>query len=319
VRFVLTALLWLLTTVLLAAAVPAVWAQQNLVGEQGYAEFAESAATDTRLQDAMADELAMQIVALADDRGYGLNETLVHQVTSAYTDNAGFPGQFAQANRIAHRWMFSGDIPQANADDQWLIDIAPMLSDPSLAATLGSLDLDVPDSLMVPVTVPSPELRPGRLQAVATWGPWVSIGLAVLTAVFALLTLASSRRRGKGLAALGVSALLVGAAGWAGLEVANSYVDDALNRTEGNFRRIADEMIRHAEDSLHHWLNLTLAAGAALVVVGVAVSLLGGLRRPRTDLAPASRRHRGTDGVLDSARNASPVNAYPPNFRHRNS
>ncbi|WP_197373433.1 hypothetical protein [Mycolicibacterium baixiangningiae] len=278
-RFVLTALLWLLTTVMLAVAVPAVWAQQNVVSEQGYAELAASAATDTRLQDAMADELTTQITALVADRGYGLNEMLVHQVAAAYTGNAGFPGQFGQANRIAHRWMFTDDIPHADTDDQWLIDIAPMLSDPSLAATLGNLDLDVPDTLMVPVTVPSPELRPGRLQAIATWGPWVSIGAAVLTGVLALLTLASSRRRGKGLAALGVSALLVGAAGWAGLEVANRYIDDALNRTEGNFRRIADEMVIHAEDSLHHWLNLTLIGGVALVAIGVVASMLGGLRR----------------------------------------
>jgi hypothetical protein len=278
VRSVLTALLWLLTTVLLAVAVPAMWAQQNLVSEQGYAQLTASAATDSRLRDAMADELTTQIVALAADRGYGLNETLVHEVAAAYTGNSGFPGQFAQANRIAHRWMFSDDIPQANADDQWLVDIAPMLSDPSLAATLGSLDLDVPDTLMVPVTVPSPELRPGRLQAVATWGPWVSIGVALLTAVFALLTLAASRRRGKGLAALGVSALLVGAGGWAGLEVANGPIDRALERAEGNSRRIADQMVIHAEDSLHHWLNLTLAAGAVLVVTGVVVSMLGGLR-----------------------------------------
>lgn len=278
-RFVLAALLWLLTTVLLAAAVLAVWAQQNLISEQGYAELAESAAADTRLRDAMADELATQITGLAADRGYSLNQTLVHQVTSSYTGNSGFPGQFGQANRIAHRWLFADDFPQPDADDQWLIDIAPMLSDPSLAATLGNLDLDVPDRLMVPVTVPSPELRPGRLQALATWGPWVSIGLAVLAVVFALLTLASSRRRGKAITALGVSALLVAAAGWAALEVADGRIDAVLDPVEGNFRRIADEMVLHAEDSLHHWLNLTLAAGAALVVVGVVVSMLGGLRR----------------------------------------
>lgn len=279
-RFVLTALLWLLTTVSLAAAVPAAWAQQHLVSEQGYAELAASAATDTRLQDAMADELTQQITTLAADRGYNLNPTLVQQVAGAYTGNAGFPGQFAQANRIAHRWMFTDDTPHAENGDQWLIDIAPMLSDPSLRATFGGLDLDVPDTLLVPVTAPSPELRPGRLQAVATRGPWVSTGLAVLTGALALLTLAASRRRGKGLAALGVSALLVGAAGWAGLEVANRHIDDALNRVEGNFRRIADEMVLHAEDSLHHWLNLTLIAGLGLVVVGAVVSMLGGLRRP---------------------------------------
>jgi hypothetical protein len=42
---------------------------------------------------------------------------------------------------------------------------------------------------------------------------------------------------------------------------------------------VADVVVSHAEDSLHTWLNLTLAAGAVLVVFGVVVSLLGGLRR----------------------------------------
>ena len=59
-------------------------------------------------------------------------------------------------------------------------------------------------------------MRPGQLRQLATWGPWVSVGATILTGVFALLTLAAAGSRGKALAALGVSALLVGAAGWAG-------------------------------------------------------------------------------------------------------
>ncbi|TFV59235.1 hypothetical protein E4P42_09850 [Mycobacterium sp. PS03-16] len=277
-RFVLTALLWLLTTVLLAVAVPAVWAQQKLVSEDGYAGLAADAARDPGLQQSMADELTGQITTLAADRGYDLNPALVGQVTAAYTGNAGFPGQFAAANRIAHRWMFSDDIQPSGQGDQWLIDIAPMLADESLRATFGNLDLDVPETLLVPVTAPSPELQPGRLRTVATWGPWLSAGAAVLTAAFALLTFAGARQRGKGLAALGVSALLVGAAGWAGLEVADRHIDRALTHAEGNFRQIAEVMVGTAEDSLHHWLNLTLIAGAGLVAVGVVASLLGGLR-----------------------------------------
>lgn len=277
-RFVLTALLWLVTTLLLVVAVPAVWAQLHVVSEQGYANLAASAAEDPLLQQAMADELTTQFTDFAAGRGYDLNPDLVHEVAAGYTGNSGFPGQFAQANRIAHRWMFT-DVPQGGSGDQWLIDIAPMLSDPSFKATLGDLDLAVPETLTVPVTAPSPELRPGRLRAVATWGPWLSAGAAVLAATFALLTLAAARHRGKGLAALGVSALLVGAAGWAGLEVADRYIDAALDRAEGNIRVIADLMVGHAEQSLHHWLNLTLVAGVALVAVGAVVSMVGGLRR----------------------------------------
>ena len=279
-RFVATVFLWLVTTVALAAALPAMWAQRNVVDANGYAAFAQSAAKDPKLQQAMASELTTQIVSLASNEGYHLNSDLVRGVTTAYTQNAGFPGQFAQANRIVHTWMFTDEIRrQEGSDDRWLIDVAPMLSDSSLKATLGNLNLDVPPTLMVPITVPDTSMQPGQLRQLSTWGPWVSIGATVLTGVLALLTLAASRSRGKALAALGVSALLVGAAGWAGLEVARRFVNHALDRTTGDIRQIAEAMVNHAQDSMHQWLNLTLAAGGVLVVFGVLVSMLGGLRR----------------------------------------
>jgi hypothetical protein len=282
VRFLAALLFWLITTALLAVAVPATWAQQTIVSEDGYAALAAKAAEDPQLQEAMAAELSTQITALAADSGYALNNTeLVRGVTSAYTANSGFPGQFAQANRIAHRWMFTDSVQhdQSNSD-RWLVDIAPMLKDESLRQTLGNLNLDVPETLTVPITVPeSSSLRPGQLTTLSTWGPWLSIGACVLTGVFALLTLATARSRGKALTALGVSALLVGAAGWAGLEVFRRRIDDALNSTTGDIRTVAGVMVDTAESSLHHWLNLTLAAGGVLAVFGILVSVLGGLRR----------------------------------------
>jgi hypothetical protein len=278
---VATGFLWLLTTIALAAAIPAMWAQKNVVDANGYASFARSAAKDPQLQQAMASELTTQIVSLANNDGFDLNSDLVRGVTTAYTQNAGFPGQFAQANRIVHTWMFTDEIRrQEGTDDRWLIDIAPMLSDPSMRATLGNLNLDVPATMTVPITVSDTSgMRPGQLRQLSTRGPWVSIGTTVLAGVFALLTLAAARARGKALAALGVSALLVGAAGWAGLEVARGFVNRALDSTAGDIRKVADAMVNHAEGSLHQWLNLTLAAGGVLVVFGVLVSMLGGLRR----------------------------------------
>jgi hypothetical protein len=282
VRFFAALLFWLMTTVLLAVAVPASWAQQNVVSEDGYAALAAKAARNPELQEAMAAELSTQITALAADSGYSLNNTaLVGGVTAAYTANSGFPGQFAQANRIAHRWMFTDTVTHDQSDgDRWLVDIAPMLKDDSLRQTLGNLNLDVPETLTVPITVPdSSSLRPGQLQTLSTWGPWASIGACVLTGVAALLTLAAARSRGKAFAALGVSALFVGAAGWAGLEVGRRHIDGALDSTTGDIRTVADVMVDTAEASLHHWLNLTLAAGALLAVFGILVSVLGGLRR----------------------------------------
>lgn len=280
-RFVATMFLWLVTTVLLAVAVPTMWAQRNVVSEDGYAALAAAAAQDPKLQRAMASELTAQIRSFAANNGYGtLNTELVGNVVTAYTGNDGFPGQFAQANRIAHRWMFTDTVRTDGSGDRWLVDIAPMLNDPSIKETLGDLDLDVPQTLTVPITVPdSSELRPGQLRLLSTWGPWVSVGSTVLAGISALLMLAAARSRGKALVSLGISALLVGAGGLAALETSQRFVDDALNQTAGDIRQIADVMVGQAELSAHHWLNLTLAAGGVLVVFGVAVAMLGGLRR----------------------------------------
>ena len=62
----------------------------------------------------------------------------------------------------------------------------------------------------------------------------MSIGSAVATGVFALLTIAVAKKRGKALAALGVSALLVGAAGWAAIEVLRARINQALDASHSS-------------------------------------------------------------------------------------
>jgi hypothetical protein len=280
VRFVATLLLWLVTTVALALAVPAVWAQKNVVSADGYAALAQSAAQDPQLQDAMAGELSSELANLASGSGYDAGTDELRSAASAYTASPVFPGQFASANQVVHRWIFAEAIRSSGTSGRWELDLSPMLADPSLKQTLQQFGIQAPSTLAVPLTEDAPAwLRPGQLRLLATWGPWVSVGVTVLAGVGALLTLATARRRGKALASLGVSALLVGAGGWAGLEVAHRHISDALNHTTGNIHEIADVMVSHAEANLHQWLNLTLAGGGVLVALGVAVSALGSLRR----------------------------------------
>ena len=276
-RSAATVLMWLITTLLVAAAVPAVWAQQHLVDRDGYSALAERAAADPELQAAMAGELTAQVGRLAS----GVDSSVVSRIAAAYTSGSAFPAQFAQANGFAHRWLFTTAIPSTlDPQGRWVIDLAPMLSDVAFVQTLNDYNVAVPDSLPIPLTDEAPAfLRPGALRAVGLWGPWISIGLAVLTGAAALLTLFAARSRGRALAALGVSGLLVGGAGWAAIEFAQRYLRDALNTTSGTTRRVADVMVATAQDSMHQWLNVTLVVGGGLVIVGVIVSLLGGLAR----------------------------------------
>ena len=277
-RFLATLLLWLLTTAALAVALPAAWAQVNVVDREGYSALAASAARDSALQSAVAAELTTQLVRLGSKSGSGPNETLFGLAARAYTASPAFPGQFALANQVAHRWLFTDTVGQSDESGRWTIDLAPMLVDSSFQKTLTDFGIKAPSTLSIPLTEDvSNSLRPGQLHRVAQWGPWVSIGAAVITGMLALVTLIVTRSRGKVLGALGISALLVGAAGWAGIEVGRPYLNTALNDTSGNVRRIADAMVDHATGSMHLWLNLTLGVGGVLVFIGFVVSTLGGL------------------------------------------
>lgn len=282
-RLLAAFLLWVLTTVTLAVAVPATWAQHNLVDRDGYSALATSAAKDPAVQQAMAAALTSQLMTLSANAGYSsadVNETLLNGAARAYTSGDAFPGQFALANQVAHRWLFTDSVGVSDASGRWEIDLSPMLADSSFQQTLADYGIKAPETLQIPLTENiSQSLRPGKFREVAKWGPWVSVGSAVLAGVFALLTLAVAKRRGKALGALGVSGLVVGAAGWAGIEVGRRYVDDGLAATSDDVRNVAGAMVDHAIGSLHLWLNLTIAAGAALVLFGVLVSMLGGLRR----------------------------------------
>lgn len=274
-RLVATVLMWLITTALLAVAVPAVWAQQNLVDGAGYAALAQKAAVDPELQSAMATELTTRVGLL----GSGVDSTIVSRIAAAYTASTVFPGQFAIANGFAHRWLFT-DTVASSVDPQgrWVIDLAPMLSDTAFSQTLRDYNITVGSAVPMPLTDSAPAaLRPGALREVGVWAPWVSMGVAVLAAASALLTIYLARNRGRILAALGISALIVGAVGWAAIEFAQRRVRDALNQTSGNLRVVADVMVATVEDSMHQWLNVTLIVGGGLVIVGVIVGLLSSL------------------------------------------
>jgi hypothetical protein len=278
VRSAVTLVLWLFTTAALTVAVPTAWAQTHVVDVNGYLAMARKAANKPALQAAVASELTTRAMVLLSQHGYHVDSSLVHEVAAGYTAGPDFPPQFADANQLVHSWMFTGAATQSEGS-QWVIDLAAMLKDTAFAPILAKYNVQVPATVRVPVTVSTPKiLQPGVLRPLATWGPWVSLGTAALTGLGAVLILVAAGSRGRALAGLGISALLAGADGWAAIEIVRRRINDALNDTNGEIRRIADVMVGEAKSSLHQWLDVTLAAGAALVVLGVLVAVLGSLR-----------------------------------------
>ena len=275
-RFLATLLAWLTTTAALAVAVPAVWAQRTLVDADGYTALAQRAAADPELRQAAAAELTTQAVRLIRARGHVVDADDVHRIAVGYTDGPGFAAAFAGVNRLVHHRLFAGSDPDT---DSWSVDLAPMLRDTVFQQILADYEVRLPETVVVRLTDSAPDrLRLGQLRRVAVWGPWLSDAAAGLTVICALLTLVSARRRGRALTWLGVSGLLVGAAGWAAIEIGRRYLTDALNQTTADIRRIADTLVDYAESSMHHWLDLVLAGGGMAVLLGAVVAVLGGLR-----------------------------------------
>jgi hypothetical protein len=290
VRFAVTVLLWLFTTAALAVAVPTAWAQTHVIDVNGYMAMAKKAASKPALQAGVASELTSRAMVLINQHCYHVDSSLVYEAASGYTAGPDFPPQFADANRLVHSWMFTGADTQSEGN-QWVIDLAAMLKNSAFAPILADYHVQVPQTVRVPVTVSTPKiLQPGILRPLATWGPWVSLVTVVLTGIGALLSLAAARSRGRALAGLGVSALLAGADGWAAIEIVRRRINDALNDTNGDIRRIADVMVGEAKSSLHQWLDVTLAAGGALVVLGVLVAVLGSLRKSQHESRLAQRQ-----------------------------
>lgn len=274
-RFLSATLFWLLTTAALAVALPTAWVQYNLLDADGYARLAERAAAQPALQNAVAAELSAQAVQLIRGSGYGVESSAVLEAARDYTSGPSFPGEFVKVNREGHAWLFNIGDP-----GPWEIDVAPMLRDEAFGQLLSDYPVVLPASLTVPLTSTSTEvMRPDGLQRLAVWGPMLSVVMAALAGLCAILTLVAARHRGRALAGLGVSALLVGAAGWSGAEVARRHLDGALNDATGDIRRIAEALADVVQHNLHLWLNVALGAGAALVLLGVALALLGGFRK----------------------------------------
>ena len=140
-RFLATLLMWLVTTILLALAVPAAWVQQHLVDADGYAALAQKAAGTSQLQSAMAAELGGQLKKTVTGTGYDVSTDQLTAAASIYTGSSPFPNQFAQANRLAHRWLFTNTVSGTDASGRWQLDLTPMLADSSFRNSLNAFGI----------------------------------------------------------------------------------------------------------------------------------------------------------------------------------
>ncbi len=136
----------------------------------------------------MAAELTAQVSGATGSSG--VQATLLEAAANSTPSSPVFPGQFAAVNRVAHRWLFTDDA-QGQVGGGSVTDAGRQL-DPADPGRFRSTGADQPAGSGDRERIWRSASRPvasGR----AVVRPWVSVGVAVLAVVFALLTLAASR------------------------------------------------------------------------------------------------------------------------------
>ena len=162
-RFVAALLFWLLTTAALAVAVPAMWAQHNVVDEDGYAALARRRPPSDPLQDAMAVRADQPAGLLARQ------QRLRRQPRSGARCGDGLHAQSGLPRPVRDRPTGSctagcSPTPRGSptTSGRWEIDLSPMLADSSFQQTLQDFGISAPSTLEVPLTDNAPDsLRPG--------------------------------------------------------------------------------------------------------------------------------------------------------------
>lgn len=271
IRTAASILAWLVAVVAAVVTVPTLWLATHVADEEGYVDFTRPFVADTELRDALAAEIADDVVTQAGLPAVARPgvETVLRTVAKRTAQQPGFTEAWEESQRRTHRLTFGPDA----RSDRLTADIGPIAVFVGEEATANlPVDVPIPDRLLVPVyDVPDGEV----LDQVAETPDRSRIGLIVV-ATAALLCLLLARRRLMALAGLGAGAALTGGVllvvtGWA--------LPEVLDRTPARTpfaRQMRDLLVDRASDSLDQWLIVIAVVGGVLLVAGLA---FGGVRR----------------------------------------
>ena len=271
-----SAILVILSMLLTAVALPAIWVDRNIVQEQGFVALAGPLGSNETFQSGLVSALSSTAKAQLNlPAGLGnLAAGIIQKAATSVTTDPGYPQAWSDTLRATHQVNFASTDTEALS-----LDVAPLLK---LVAARVSADLPA----FVPINTPSQVLislgDPGLRQYVTVVsrvghaGYWLA-GAAV---VLLLLGLAVARRRGT-TAILAAVGLALVALVW---KIAEMVVAGMLQRTPtGNLvaEHFSAQLTALAESSVDRWILIAFIVAGSLFLVGILARVLemGSARR----------------------------------------
>lgn len=266
IRTGLSVLCWLVAVAAAVVTVPTFWLATHVADEGGYVDFTRPFVADIELRNALAAQVADDIV---DEAGLPAAvkpplESALRTVARETAEEPGFTEAWEESQRRTHRLTFG---PDADAD-RLTADIGPIATFVTERATDNlPVRVSIPDELVVPISgAPDREV----LDQVDRTPNRALVGFAVVAAG-SLLCLLFARRRINAVVGLSAGALLTAGVLLAATGLALPEVLDQTPARSPFARQMRDLLVDRASDSLNGWL-LGLAVAAAVVFV---ISALG--------------------------------------------
>lgn len=278
-RSFISAVAVVLALLLTAVAVPAAWADVNVVQEDGFVHLASALGRDPEFQSRLATAAAGNF-----ESSVNLPEPLKSVAADALGEAASgmqswpeYPKAWEETARNSHRLNFGGgkQPEETVSHTALLLDIGPLirLIRDRLSSASG-LQIEVPAESLVTMGEPSQKQLVDRVAAFAPlW--WLA---AVGAVVSVLLALAAARRRSLVMVSLGLGGLVLAALWSATVDLAGGLMG-SLSSGNGVAELFEQEFFSAVRTGFGEWIVIAAVVSGAFLALGVIAWILSARRR----------------------------------------
>lgn len=269
----------LITLVLAAVAVPAMWVDRNVVQEDGFVALTTPMGADPAFQKRLVADTVDTLMTggLIPDYLVALARPVLESAAESLTGHPEYPAAWTETMRKSHELSFAdpGTLPPEADATTLTMDIAPLV---------GLLAKQVAESTMLPVEAPDQLLinvgEPGQRPAMERVSAFAPLGYAAAAAagIALVVALVVARRRWSVLAWTGAGALVL-AGLWKLAADAAAGAATAAPNADKVAETFMTEFAAVATAGFEQWILVAAVAGAALLVIALVVRSLGARRR----------------------------------------
>ena len=278
-RSFISAVAVVLALLLTAVAVPAAWADVNVVKEDGFVHLASALGKDPEFQSRLATAAVGNF-----ESSVSLPEPLKSVAADALREAASgmqswpeYPKAWEETARNSHRLNFESgkQAEETVSHTALLLDIGPLirLIRDRLSSASG-LQIQVPAESLVTMGEPS---QKQMVERVAAFAPlWWLAALGAVVSV--LLALAAARRRSLVMVSLGLGGLVLAALWSAVVDLAGGLMG-SLSSGNGVAELFKQEFFSAVRTGFGEWIVIAAVVSGAFLALGVIAWILSARRR----------------------------------------